>query len=29
MQRRTSPPGSWTARAMKGSTGPQPLRLHT
>ena len=22
-------PGSWTARAMEGSTGPQPLRPHT
>ena len=22
-------PGSWTDRAMKGSTGPQPLRPHT
>jgi hypothetical protein len=29
MRRRTSSPGSWTARAMKGSTGPQPLRLQT
>jgi hypothetical protein len=27
--RRTGRPGSWTARAMKGSTGPQPLRPHT
>jgi hypothetical protein len=26
-RRRTSRPGSWTARAIKGSTGPQPSAL--